>query len=174
MTSVLVLPGIGNSGPAHWQSLWEAAEPSFERVEMPSWDEPEREAWVSALARAVEAARGPVVIVAHSLGCLAVAHFAARGGRLKAALLAAVPDPDGASFPSEARSFGPVPLSPLGFPSRIVASENDPYASVAFAERCAIAWGSELTQIGRAGHINAQSGLGDWPVGRQLLASLLA
>jgi uncharacterized protein len=173
MTSVLILPGIGGSGPAHWQSLWEAAEPSFRRAEMPDWDRPELDVWLSALNEAVEVAPGPVVIAAHSLGCLAVAHFAARGGRVKAALLVAVPDPDGPAFPAEARSFAPVPLGLLGFPSRIVTSENDPYGGVDFAARCAGAWGSELTNVGRAGHINAQSELADWPAGRKLLASLL-
>lgn len=174
MTSVLILPGIGGSGPRHWQSLWEAAEPSFRRVEMPSWEQPELEAWLSALTSATELARSPVVIVAHSLGCLAVAHFAARGGRFKAALLVAVPDPERPAFPAEARSFAPVPLVPLGFPSCVVVSENDPYGCVPFAERCAKAWGSELSNMGPVGHINADSELGAWPAGRQLLASLLS
>jgi len=173
MARVLVLPGIGSSGPQHWQSLWEAASPEFRRVEMPDWDRPELEAWVHTLEHQVADAKSPPVVVAHSLGCLAVAHFAARGGRLKAALLVAVPDPDGAAFPEEARSFGPVPLVALPFTTRVVASRNDPYGSLPFAARCAKAWGSEFFDVGDAGHINAESGLGDWPEGRQLLAGLL-
>jgi uncharacterized protein len=173
MAPVLILPGIGGSGPHHWQSLWQALHPAYHRVEMPDWDRPERAAWVRALDGAVSAAASLPVIVAHSLGCLAVAHWAAQGGRARAALLVAAPDPGGLDFPEVARSFAPVPLVPLGFPSRVIASRNDPYGSFEFAQLCAMAWGGTLTDVGPAGHINADSGLGDWPAGQQLLADLL-
>jgi predicted alpha/beta hydrolase family esterase len=173
MTRVLILPGIGNSGPEHWQSRWEAREPALRRIEMPNWDEPELEGWVAALDAAVKAEPALPVVAAHSLGCLALAHWASRGGRLHAALLVAVPDPDGPEFPAVAKSFGPVPGQPLPFRSRVVASHDDPYGSFSFAQGCARAWGSELTDVGRAGHINAASGLGDWAAGRALLAGLL-
>lgn len=173
MTRVLLLPGIGNSGPEHWQSRWEACEPAFLRVEMPNWDEPQLDGWLDALDRAVKAEPSLPVVVAHSLGCLALAHWASRGGRLHAALLVAVPDPDGPEFPAVAHSFGPVPRERLPFRSRVVASHDDPYGSFSFAQGCAAAWGSELTDVGQAGHINATSGLGDWPAGRALLAGLL-
>ena len=173
MIPVLILPGIGGSGPLHWQSHWQALHPDYRRVEVPDWDRPERAAWVGALAAAVDAAASAPVIVAHSLGCLAVAHWAASGGRARAALLVAAADPEGPSLPEVARCFAPVPLVPLGFPSRIVASRNDPFASFGFAQRCAAAWGSEFTDLGAAGHINADSALGDWPAGQRLLAEFL-
>ena len=173
MTPVLILPGIGGSGPLHWQSRWEALHPAYRRVQMPDWDCPELGAWVRRLDAAVNAAATAPVIVAHSLGCLAVAHWAAGGGRAKASLLVAVPDPDGPEFPEVARSFAPVPTVPLGFPSRVVASRNDPYGRFEFAERCAEAWESALTDVGAAGHINAESGLGDWATGQRLLADFL-
>jgi predicted alpha/beta hydrolase family esterase len=140
---------------------------------MPSWNEPELEAWVSTLERAVESAGQPAVIVAHSLGCLTLAHWAARGGIARGALLVAVPDPEGPEFPSEARGFVELPLQPIAFPTRVVASHDDPYGSFEFAQRCAKAWQSALSDVGCAGHINAESGLGDWPAGRELLAGLL-
>ncbi len=173
MSRVLIVPGIGSSGPEHWQSFWEAAEPSFVRVQMPSWDQPELEGWLGALAAAVDAAGGAPVLVAHSLGCLAVAHHAARSRLVRAALLVAPPDPDGPVFPSAARSFAPVPMAPMPFPTRVVASRNDPYSTLSFAQRCAKAWGSELVDVGRAGHINAESELGAWAAGRELLGDLL-
>lgn len=173
MTPVLILPGIGGSGPEHWQSRWEALEPAYRRVEMPDWDRPELEVWLARLDAAVKAAQAAPVIVAHSLGCLAVAHWAARGGQARAALLVAVPDPAGPLYPDEAASFAAVPSVPLGFPSHVVASKNDPYGGCEFAQRMARAWGSEFTDVGAQGHINADSGLGDWPFGRQLLAGLL-
>jgi uncharacterized protein len=173
MTPVLILPGLGGSGPLHWQSRWEELNPAYQRVQMPDWDHPKLEPWLSALDAAVQSCATPPVIVAHSLGCLAVAYWAARGGQAHAALLVAVPDPDGSDFPQVARSFGPVPLAQLDFPSRLVASRTDPYASFDFASRCAAAWGSALTDAGDVGHINADSGLGDWPAGQRLLAQLL-
>jgi uncharacterized protein len=173
MTPVLILPGIGGSGPAHWQSRWEVLEPAYRRVEMPDWDRPELEAWLATLDAAVQAAPAAPVIVAHSLGCLAVAHWAARGGRARAALLVAVPDPSGPLYPDEAASFAAVPTAPLGFPSHVVASRDDAYGSFEFAKVIAHAWGSAFTDAGAIGHINADSALGDWPFGRQLLAGLL-
>jgi len=173
MTPVLILPGIGNSGPEHWQSYWERLEPSFRRIQVPNWDEPELSDWVAAIDAEVKRAAAPPVIAAHSLGCLALAHWARAGGRLHAALLVAVPDPHGPEFPAVARSFGPVPLERLPFRTIVVASRDDSYGSFEHASRCAEAWGSELSDVGNAGHINAQSGLGDWPAGRALLSDLL-
>ena len=142
MTPVLILPGIGGSGPDHWQSRWECLEPSFRRIRVPDWDRPDLEAWVQALGEAVRDAGSAPAIVAHSLGCLAVAHWASRGGLARAALLVAVPDPAGAAFPEVARSFGPVPLVPLAFETRVVASRDDAYASFDFQRNCAAACGS--------------------------------
>jgi predicted alpha/beta hydrolase family esterase len=88
--------------------------------------------------------------------------------------LVAVPDPEGPAFPEVALSFAPAPRDRIAFPTLLVASHDDPYASFAFAERCASAWHSTLHDIGRAGHINAESGLGDWPDGRVLLRRLSA
>jgi uncharacterized protein len=173
MPPVLILPGIGGSGPEHWQSRWQALEATFRRVQMPDWDRPELEDWLKTLAAAVKAAPAEPVIVAHSLGCLAAIHFAARGGRVRAAMLVAVPEPGGPEWPDVAQSFAAVPLQPIAFPTLVVASRNDPYGSFEYAVRCANAWGSTLHDVGAAGHINAESGLGDWPAGRQLLARLI-
>lgn len=173
MTPVLIMPGIGGSGPLHWQSRWEASEPAYRRVHVPDWDHPELPAWLAALDAAVKAVAPAPVIVAHSLGCLAVAHWVAGGGQARAALLVAPPDPASPQFPAVARSFAPVPTGRFGFPARVVASRNDPYGSVAFAQCCADTWGAAFSDVGNAGHINADSGLGDWTAGRQLLTDLL-
>jgi uncharacterized protein len=166
----LILPGIGNSGPGHWQSLWELSHPSFRRVAQRDWDHPEREEWVAALDAAAAEAGPDVLLVAHSLGCLLVAHWAQRSTRpVRGALLVAVPDPSSDAFPAVGASFRPVPLQRLAFPSMVVASDDDPYGSVGYAQRCANAWASRLVCIGPAGHINAASNLGAWPEGLQLL-----
>lgn len=173
MARVLILPGVGGSGPEHWQSLWEATDPTFRRAQMPSWSEPELESWLAALDEAVRSVGPRAVVAAHSLGCLALAHYAARGGKLQAALLVAPPDPEGPAFPKQARSFAPVSMVRLPFRSRVVASQDDPYAALGFARRCAVAWGSEFVDVGRRGHINADSRLGAWPEGRELLSDLM-
>ncbi len=114
------------------------------------------------------------MIVAHSLGCLTVAHWAAKThSTIKAALLVAVPDPDGPNFPPEAIGFSPLPLQRFPFPSTVVVSTDAPYGSLAHSQACATVWGSRLVNIGAAGHINASSALGQWPEGYALLQSLL-
>ncbi|BBA41855.1 MULTISPECIES: RBBP9/YdeN family alpha/beta hydrolase [Burkholderia] len=175
---VLVLPGYANSGPLHWQSRWERADARFSRVAMPDWDRAFRNGWCLALDRAVEAARGPVLIAGHSLGTLTTAWWATRYARpaalakVRGALLVALPDPDGPAFPADAYGFGPVPYERLPFPTCVVASSDDPYGSLAFARNCANAWGSAFQDIGPRGHINADSGLGDWPEARGWLDAL--
>ena len=172
---VLLLPGIGGSGPDHWQSHWERTDPDMTRFAPSDWDRPELADWCEALDRAVEALDRPPILVAHSLACLLVAHWAAaRGTPVAGAMLAAVPDPAGQVFPDEARSFAQVPEQPLPFPSLIVASADDPYGTVDYSKRRARQWGSRLIALGPLGHINAGSNLGDWPEGRDILTSFRA
>jgi uncharacterized protein len=174
-TTALILPGIGNAGPAHWQSLWEAANPSFVRVQQRDWDSPVCEEWLEVLEKAVARFGAGTVLVAHSLACLLVAHWAARTHlKVKGALLVAPPNPAGPDFPQEATGFSPVPVKPFIFPSIVVASSNDPYGNLEFAKSCALAWGSRFAGAGAAGHINSNSGLGEWPEGFALLQHLLS
>jgi uncharacterized protein len=173
-TSFFTLPGYQNSGPLHWQSLWEQTYPGFTRIQQNDWDNPVCEEWVAAIETTVHQTGDDVVLVAHSLGCLALAHWASTPhSRIKAALLVAVPDCEGPSFPTAARGFSNTPLRAFEFSSTIIASEDDPYGSVNHSQRLAAAWGGRLVNIGRCGHINADSGLGHWPQGYQLLQQLL-
>jgi predicted alpha/beta hydrolase family esterase len=170
---VLILPGYGGSGPEHWQTLWEAACPEFHRVEQRDWDKPDCAEWVAVLQAAVHGSGPETVIVAHSLACLQVAHWALRTRlTVRGALLVAPPDPDAPAFPAAARSFAPVPKMRLPFPSCVVGSTNDPYATPEFTAGCARAWGGEYVSIGDAGHINASSGLGTWEAGLRLLENI--
>ena len=112
-----------------------------------------------------------MVLIAHSLGCVAVAHWAAAfGHRLRGALLVAPVDvetPGFAAFPTT--GFKPMPLQQLPFPSTVVASTTDEWVTLGRARQFANAWGSEFIDIGAAGHINAASGHGSWPEGLALL-----
>lgn len=170
MTEFIHLPGIGSSGEDHWQSHWEQADRAIRRFAPASWDQPDLVDWIVALDRAVGAAKRPPVLVAHSLACLVVAHWEKqRSAPVKGALLVAVPDPRSPAFPAEAAGFASVPEERFRFPSLIVASTNDPYASLPYVEARAGQWGSDLVNIGAKGHINGRSNLGDWPEGRQIL-----
>jgi predicted alpha/beta hydrolase family esterase len=173
--STLIIPGIGNSDHAHWQTLWESANPGFVRVQQRDWNRPVCQEWVNALEQAVAEISESPVLVAHSLGCLCVAHWAAGTTlKIKGAMLVALPDPEEACFPLEANGFSPVLLRSFGFPSIVVASSNDPYGSLGFARSCSLAWGSPFVNIGTAGHINLASGLGEWPEGLALYQELTA
>ncbi len=170
---VLILPGIGNSGPDHWQSLWEKANSSFVRVQQRDWDSPVCEEWLEVLEKSVARVDVDAVLVAHSLACLLVAHWAAQTHlKVKGALLVAPPNPDGPNFPKEVVGFSPLPIKSFRFPSIVVASTSDPYGSLEFAMSCALAWGSRFVSAGAVGHINSNSGLGEWREGFALFQQL--
>jgi uncharacterized protein len=177
---ILVIPGLGGSGPDHWQSRWEAKIPAARRVVQADWEKPELAAWRDRIVEDVERVARPVILVAHSLGVLAAVHaapFLAKGessGKVKGAFLVAPPsakvltgldalDPAFLTFPDE----------PLPFPSLVIASRDDPYSSFAESEALARALGAELIDAGFSGHINSESGHGPWPEGLMRFAGFL-
>lgn len=173
----LVIPGLGGSGERHWQTRWEQDRHDCERVELGCWDAPQRNGWVSAIERAVRGADAPILFVAHSLGCHAVAWWAqllAEGasGQVVGALLVAPPDVARGDVHPLLSRFAPSPRGLLPFPSIVVASRNDPYATLARSREMAGSWGSDFVDVGEAGHINAESGLGAWAPGQRLLEQL--
>ena len=172
---VLILPGWLNSGPQHWQSLWERDHPEYRRVQQKNWDLPKREDWVATLDAAIAACSAPPVLVAHSLGCATIAHWAAKDPRpVHAALLVAPTDLAREEAPEALHDFRPIPMNKLPFPSILVASSNDPWLTMARAREFASAWGSRLENAGPGGHINADSGFGPWPIGEMLLGELIS
>lgn len=173
---ILMMPGLTNSGPDHWQSRWEAKLSTARRVQQDDWDHPEREAWVSRLVETVQACERPVILIAHSLGVVAVAHAAGllRRDVVRGAFLVALPDIESPNFlPLIERTFAPIPRDPLPFPSLLIASRTDPYCAYERAEDFSYAWGSALVDAGEAGHINTESGHGPWPEGLMRLAGFL-
>jgi predicted alpha/beta hydrolase family esterase len=168
----VIVPGIGGSGPAHWQSRWEVGLRDARRIAPASWDEPDLDDWVAAIDRAVGDAEPVPVLVAHSLGCLAVAHWAQRtdaaSARVAGAFLVAPPDPAGPMFPAPARAFA-APTGPLPIPALVLASTDDPYCFLDRAVEIAAVWGAPLLELGARGHVNVESGCGEWPEGLQLL-----
>ena len=172
---VLILSGLWDSGPQHWQSHLEARHPEWRRVAHRDFNNPERGEWVAELDAAVAACAGAPVLVAHSLGCILAAHWAASGSPLRAAgaFLVAPSDVEAPSYPIGSNGFAPMPLQRLPFPSLVLASTDDPFVSRERAQAFAQAWGSRYVEIGAAGHVNADAGYGDWPEGERLLLEFL-
>ncbi|MCP2366763.1 putative alpha/beta hydrolase family esterase [Agromyces flavus] len=167
-----MVPGIGGSEPAHWQSRWQSVLLDAHRIAPRSWDEPDLDDWVDAIDRAVGHARPVPVLVAHSLGCLAVAHWAVRvddaATRVAGAFLVAPPDPACPEFPAAAPTFT-IANAPLPIPAIVLSSSDDPYCSPDRAADMADVWGAQLVELGPRGHVNVASGFGEWPEGLQLL-----
>jgi uncharacterized protein len=173
--NVLILPGWQNSGPDHWQSRWEALH-GYRRVDQHDWLRPRRGDWIARLENVVLGCEGPVVLVAHSLGCILTAAWAQVSRstvRVQGALLVAPGDAEREALRGVLPSWAPIVRQRLPFPSVLVGSRNDPYCHFERAEALASAWGARFIDLGEAGHINAESGLGDWPAGHVLLTDLI-
>ena len=171
---ILIVPGLRNSGPGHWQRHWLAELDHAVLVEQTDWDAPTLGDWVASLMQAIREHPG-AILVGHSLGCALIAHLAQlRGHRgIGGALLVAPADvnrqgPAGKLLDG----FSPVPLQRLAFQSTVAASENDPYVRLERAQEFARSWGAQFVNLGHAGHINVASGYGAWPEGQGLLRDL--
>ena len=174
-TNVLILPGWLNSGPDHWQSRWERTH-GYQRVEQHDWQRPLRGDWIARLEDVLLSRSAPVVLVAHSLGCLMVAAWAAHSQNthlVKAALLVAPPDAMREDIGQMLPGWG-IDLQMLPFKTVVFASSDDPFCGIEQAQRMAAGWSSSFIDIGAHGHINADSGLGDWPEAHAQLKQLMA
>lgn len=171
MVPIVIIPGWRDSPPGHWQSLWAEQLAGAVRVQQDDWVTPSRGAWVASIAQTILAQPGPVVIAAHSLGCIATTHLPPEvTARIAGALLVAPADPERRSVLVD---FAPVPHQRLPYHSIVVASNTDPYCPVRTAGAYARAWGSEFVRLQNAGHINLEAGFGPWSLGFGLLQSLI-
>lgn len=163
---ILVAPGLHGSGPAHWQSRWEALYPQFERIHQDDWAAPDLARWSGRVAEVLRASARPALVVAHSFGCLATVRAAASAPALFGALLVAPASPGKFGLEHELERLAPA------VPTIVVGSQDDPWMPAAEAVQWAARWGSEFVDAGAAGHINADSGLGDWLFGLAQLQRL--
>ncbi|AZL76209.1 MULTISPECIES: alpha/beta hydrolase [Pseudomonas] len=175
----LIVPGWQGSPDNHWQSHWQRSLPNSARVEQQDWLTPQRRDWVQALEQAIAAESSPVILIAHSLGCITVAHWAAQASpsllrRVRGALLVAPADVERPNCAPALRNFAPIPLQALPFPSQVVSSDNDPAVSVPRALHLARAWDAEAGLLANAGHINVKSGHERWEQGFAYLFRLQA
>ncbi len=174
----VIVPGIDNSEADHWQTEWERSwGPCAARIAVASWTRPDLRDWVTAVRTAAAADDGPVVLVAHSLGCIASAHAVSEGPtptNVVAAFLVAPPDPASPAFPSAAETFVRAAPDPPGVPALVVASDDDPYCSRAASQGLARRWGASWLSVGPFGHLNVASGVARWDEGRHLLTAFVA
>ena len=173
---ILMVPGLTNSGPEHWQSRWEERLSTARRVQQADWARPVKDEWVAGIVQAVAAARQPVILIGHGLGVATIVHAASKlpPGDVIGAFLVA-PSGDTAIELEDAidNQFAPVPREKLPFASVLIASHNDTYCPFLTAEEYAAAWGSEFVDGGHSGHINTASGHGPWPEGLMRFAGFL-
>jgi len=172
-STIILVPGLGNSGEQHWQTYWEKTY-YFRRVNQQDWETPDFQDWMETLDKTVTAYNtADIILVGHSLACATIVGWAENYSRnIKAALLVAPADTEAPDFPPVTTGFTPMPVQKLAFPSVVVASSNDEYVTLARAQYFAECWGSKFVNIGALGHINAASDLRDWPIGLQLLRQL--
>jgi predicted alpha/beta hydrolase family esterase len=172
----LLVPGRGVPRPEHWLNRWATDHPEYVWAPYPPGPPYLVEERVADLHAAISASPGPVILIAHSAGCITVAVGASRyAWPVSAALLVAPPyldphwtDPDGGA------TDWSVLHQRLPFRAVVVASRTDPHSTFADSEALAASWGAELVDAGDAGHIDTKSGYGPWPDGERLLASLAA
>ena len=175
-SDILFIPGLSGSGPDHWQTRWETKLSTARRVEQDDWEHPDAAAWPARIVEVVSATTRPVVVVAHSLGVIALVQAAPRlpEGLVRGAFLVGPADVEEPGLkPESLEAFAPIPRDPLPFPSVLVGSRTDPFCSYERAEDLAYAWGSVLVDAGEAGHINTESGFGPWPEGLMRFAGFL-
>lgn len=171
---ILIAPGLGNSGPDHWQRRWGARMATARVIEQDNWDSPVVADWIARIHQEIMLATRPVVLIGHSLSVAAIVLTARQlaDTKVRGAFLVSPPDFDSDAIPATAKPFKP-PTDPLPFPSMVVASTTDPLVSVDRARGFAADWGSDFQLAGDAGHINAASGHGPWPEGLLMFAELM-
>ena len=170
-TNYLIVPGYGNSGPTHWQTYFENSGPNFRRILQSSWIEPQCKDWVHNINAAVdEYKHETVVLITHSMGGVAMAHWALQyNKKIKGAMIVGPPDLENPYKDYSLQSFLPIPTQKLPFRSIAIVSTNDKWSTLERAKHFTSCWGREYLEIGDAGHINHNSGYGDWPEGLELL-----
>jgi len=152
------------SGPDHWQTWLELSQKDFSRIHQKDWHKPNLKEWAEVIDNAISKVESDsAVLVAHSLGCLAVIEWVHRyNKKVKAALFVAPPDENLVSEKIDNKLLQESFVTKVPFRTILVTSENDPWVTVEKAEDYAEKWGSELVNIGEAGHINDLSGYGEW------------
>jgi predicted alpha/beta hydrolase family esterase len=163
---LLIVPGLHDSPPGHWQSWLQSRHPRAVRVQQRDWTTPDLEHWAARVGATLErSGPGRWLVAGHSFGVLALLRHLQRNpsSPVVAALLVAPADPD---------KFGVAGLLPAGtlpLSTTMVLSANDPWLPAAAGQRWARRWGCQVEMLGAAGHINMASGFGPLPLAERWL-----
>lgn len=174
----LILPGLGDSGPDHWQTYWLTKFPNAVKLVQDDWDEPKLDIWLDRLNETLDTIQSPVILIAHSLAVSLVLHWDKNRGsanhKVVGALLVSPTDVESDDHvPATIRHFAPMPIHKLPFPAIVVASEDDPFVDMERAIYFGSKWGAELVNIGNNGHINSETKLAFWEEGQEILKKLI-
>ena len=172
--TILILPGLGNSGEKHWQTIWEQINPSFIRINQADWETPVCKDWIKVIDDKIQTIEhGNIILVGHSLACSTIGYWAEKyNTKIKGALFVAPSDTEADTYPTGTTGFRPMPTKKLPFKTIAITSDNDNYVSLERAKLFAENWGSKLVVLNNLGHINGDSNLGDWQFGLELLKEL--
>ena len=174
---LIIVAGLNNSGPDHWQNFWQSHFPETIKVEQAEWDYPQLSEWLDQMNKTIAETNSDerYLLVGHSLGCVLCAHWLAQNDirNVVGAMLVAPADVDSAVHtPDYIWNFSPIPMVKFSIPTVVVASENDPYMTMEKSRLLAESWGSEFYNFGALGHINSDCKLGLWPEGQAVLEAL--
>lgn len=174
MTHYFIVPGLGNSGPEHWQTHFEKTLPNTRRIGQQEWEAPDCAEWIATINTALQNHDlSDVVLIGHSLGCSTIAHWAEHySKRVRGALLVAPSDMESPLYTFPIKGFDKMPTKRIDFKTIMVTSANDPWVTLERATLFAKNWGSTLVNIGDAGHINVDAGFGPWEEGLALAKML--
>ena len=164
----VLVPGLHNSGPQHWQTEWQLRHAFWQRMAQQVWDQPDAHRWMGSIRRLLGRDKRPAILVGHSFGALASCCLTVEGGLPIAGLMLVAP-----AEPARFELEEDVPTGPLGVPAVVAASRDDPLMPFARAIWWSAAWGADLVDLGEAGHVNPQSGFGPWPYGLEVLLGLV-
>lgn len=188
---IVFIPGLGGSGENHWQSIWVKKMSNTLMVDFENMDAPVLEEWLKTFNEVMSKVSEPTVLVAHSLGCSLVAHWIKRNRdenvvewvqgnekenevKIAAVMMVACADVDSEEHtPDIVRSFAPLPLNKMPYPSVLVISENDPYVEKERASYFAAKWSSKPIFIGNKDHISSGPLVGEWEEGQEILSDLI-
>jgi predicted alpha/beta hydrolase family esterase len=170
MFSTVFVAGYGNSTEGHWQNSWCKITKNSYWVEQDDWNNPNCVGWIESLNALVQSIDGPILLVSHSLGGSTIIEWSKKySANIIGAFMVAVPDVQCEHFPKEISGYQLPPLEKLPFPSMVLASTNDPYSTLDRSKYFVGIWGSDLTIVGDLKHVNADSNIGEWPYGLNLL-----
>lgn len=176
---ILVIPGYKGSPNGHWQTWLQTQYPNTERIKEIDHHKPILSQWSAQIQQYLEQQTLPIIIIAHSFGCLAALDAIVRKqlqSKVSGVLFVAPASPyrftsygHRADFPNERSIVETLTIRALGVLGTMVVSRNDPWMNYDHACSLASDLGLLTYDAGYVGHINIESGHGPWPEVKALI-----